>query len=226
MSDKKGIASLELGQKSLQDRIVEKLKAVPQDAELSETFADKAERRSIRRRALISAALDAIFEDGFPEEAASVEVEPGRSVLAELAAARRDFLHDVERLNNGRKAERILGRVAPDTIDPEEVIHGSRKELIIWFALLELWDRNGVSEYPTKEALRTAAAENMGRTASSIKTQMSQFLNHKDPSNLERQYLERLKSDARQKSKQTQGRYSAFELLLPAALALANANKR
>lgn len=210
----------------MEDCIVEKLEAVPQDSELSETFTDKADRRSVRRRALISAALDAIFEHGFPEEAASVDVEPGSSVLAELAAARRDFLHDVECLNNGKKAEHILGRVAPDTINPEKFIHASRKELIIWFALLELWDRNGVPEYPTKEALRKAAAEKMGRTASSIKAQMSKFLNQKEPDDPERQYFELLKTDARQKSEQSRGRYSAFELLLPAALALAKANKR
>ena len=224
MSDNSGIASLEPRQKRLEDRIVEKLEAVPQDTELSETFVDNAERRGVRYRALISAALDAIFEHGFPEEAASVEVEPGASVLTELAAARRDFLHDVERLNNGKKAERVLGRVALDTIDPEYQISESTKKLIIWFALLELWGPNDVSKFPTKEALRKTAAENTGRTAGSIKTQMSRFINEKCRSHPEWQYFSQLLEAARQRSKEGRGGHSAFELLLPAALSLSNAD--
>jgi hypothetical protein len=225
MSDKKGIVGLEPGQKSLEDRIVEKLHAVPKDTELLKTFVDKADRQGVRRRALIGATLDAIFEHGFPEEGASVEVERGCSVLSELAAARRDFLHDAERLKNGKKAERILRRVSPDTIDPEQQISASIKVLIIWFALLELWDRNGVPEYPTKEALIMEAAENTGRTAGSIKAQMSRFKNEKNPSDPEWQYFSQLLEAARQRSEESQGGHSAFELLLPAALALSKANK-
>lgn len=226
MSDKKGIGSLEPGQKSLEDRIVEKLEMVPQDTELSKTFVDEAERRGVRRRALIGAALDAIFEHGFPEQAESAEVVPGRSVLTELAAARRDFLHDVERLNNGSSAERILRRVSRDTIDPEKHIPASRKELIIWFALLKLWNLKDASEYPTKKALTEAAAKNTGRTAGAIKTQMSKFMNEKSPSDPEWQYFLRLLEEARERSAESQRRHSAFELLLPAALALSNAEKR
>ena len=99
MTDTLGIAGIFAQEPTLEVRIEQYLDKVPSDATLKDTYVDAADRQQVRRRALIAAALDAIFEHQSPavlDEGIEVEVGLERDVWSDLADVRRDFKHDCD----------------------------------------------------------------------------------------------------------------------------------
>ena len=139
MSDKQGIASLLSGDETLKARIYAKLTAATKETELAAHYPDKGDRKRVRRRALIIGALEAIFEHQLAGGDDDISVEGEKTPLAELADAMRDFIHDTERLDNGHSAELVAAPVGRETIDGFKTITASRKTMIIWLAVADLW---------------------------------------------------------------------------------------
>ena len=144
MNKSNGIDDLPRSEPTLEERIKTHLKKVQADERWKHGDGDKSDRERMRRRALISASLDAIFEHGFREvgpEGIEVEVSSERDVWSDLAIARQDFQNDAKLLDNMERATGCLRPVDKESIIPESTIGAERELMIIWLAVIELWDK-------------------------------------------------------------------------------------
>jgi len=137
MTDKKGILSALDTEIVLEDKIAFELHKVLLDDTPTERYSDRRDLQNVRRRALIIAALNAIFQhlndkQTDAEGYASIELTDGIKPYDELSAALRDLLHDTERLNEGMEAERIACPVIRESITQVEIIPIDRKLRILW----------------------------------------------------------------------------------------------
>lgn len=222
MSDKQGIASLLSGDETLKARIYAKLTAATKETELAANYPDKGDRKRVRRRALIIGALEAIFEHQLAGGGDDIPVEVEKTPLAELADAMRDFIHDTERLDNGHSAELVAAPVGRETIDGFKTITASRKTMIMWLAVADLWKQGISEEFPTQGALLNAAAALLKRTAKSLKTELHEIRNHGVKNAEERKHFKSIVSFAERLAVDGDPRKSAFNLLLPIAQAISS----
>ena len=223
MSDKQGIASLLSGEETLKARIYAKLTAATKETELAAHYPDKGDRKRVRRRALIIGALEAIFEHQLAGGDDDISVEGEKTPLAELADAMRDFIHDTERLDNGHSAELVAAPVGRETIDGFKTITASRKTMIIWLAVADLWKQGITEEFPTQWALLKAAEASLERKAESLKTELAKIRGRKVINVEERTYFNSIVSFAESLAVDGDPRKSAFNLLLPIARAISSA---
>ncbi len=177
MKKSNGIADLPGSEKSLEERIKIHLKRVQADERWGQEYEDKSDRERVKRRALIAAALDAIFEHGFHEvgpEGIEVEVNTERDVWSDLANARLDFQHDAQLLDNGERATGCLRPVDKESIIPKGAIGAERELMILWLAVIELWDESRDQNlFKNLTGIMIAAAEATAGTPESYKTNRS-----------------------------------------------------
>ena len=163
MKKSNGIADLPGSEPTLEECIKTHLMKVQADKRWKQEDGDKSDRERVKRRALIAAALDAIFEHGFHEvgpEGIEVEVISEKDVWSDLAIARRDFHHDAQLLDNGERATGCLRPVDKESIVPESAIGAERELMIIWLAVIELWDENRDQNlFKNRSGIMIAAAE-------------------------------------------------------------------
>lgn len=118
------------------------LRALNPNAELEKKFGEVGDRVRVRRRQIISAVLDALFfSDIIDKNDEAVDI--GRDdylsdLFIEFAAARRDFMHDCERLDNGIGAELILTPSGKESTISVPAIKADRKILIEALVAVEL----------------------------------------------------------------------------------------
>lgn len=212
-------------QPSLEERMQTHLALAPSDASLQDRYVDPAERKRVRRRALIAAALDAIFEHQFADMADGGYVEVGNEpdVFSDLADARRDFLHDAGLLNNGAAAQLVLKATKTDDVLSTKPLKAERKELIVWLVLAHIWRENINKEFPTQTTVFELAASATGRAASGLPIELSYFKTQKRASPEELKYFWGLVSSVGQLAAKVGIEEDAFELLRPAARALSEA---
>ena len=224
MMGEDGIMGLISQRQSLEDRIEAHLAKVPADDELKHNYVDRSDREKVRRRALIAAVLDAVFEHGFSEvDAGGVDVEVGTKpdLWSDLADARRDFQHDCEHLDNGENARGCLVPLAKDGIVPVSTITARRKIMIVWLAVIKLWDKADDKHlFENRECVRNVAAASTDEKASSYKTNLSNMNNGKRFSEKETDFYRDLVTSTVASSRAPGEKRSAFQLLFPAAMAL------
>jgi hypothetical protein len=223
MTQTNGIADL-LGRKvTLEDRIDDHLTRAPTDKDLCDDYVDPSDRERVRRRALIAATLDAIFEHGFPQVGADgLEVEVGleRDVWSDLADARRDFKHDCDLLDAGHKPQLILQPTKTDTSLAAPSIAGKVKELIIWLAVTHLHQDGLDARFPTQQSVISTAASVTGRSPNAIHTELSRYTTQNGPSIDHIDHFWKLIQMTQALAREAGDEKGAFALLLPAALAI------
>ena len=229
MTTKGGIADLMDRQLTLEERIEAHLKRAPNDTQLTEDYIDPSDRQNVRHRALIAAVLDACFEHSFPNsdvEAVEVEIGQNPDIWSTLAHARNAFNRDARYLDNGKKAKSCLRPAAKESIIPVTTIGAARKLIVVWLATIEVWDKSHDGNHiKRRQDVMNIAATASGTTYKTYKTYRS--------------YMKRsLLGEVKRFSPEEQKLYStlininktggglpseaesAFDLLLPAALAL------
>ena len=226
MKSQNGIASLAGNKLTLEDRIKNHLAKVPIDAQLNGLYVDESDQQRVRRRAFIQAVLDAIFEHGSNEVGTAgktVEVDSAPDYLGNLANVRRDFQHDVDLLNKGRHAELILKPIETDITNTEAPIKANRKELILWLAVIHLHQEKLDQNYPTQKSVITKAARATGRSENSILTELSNYKTQKRGSKTQINYFWEIINSVQTIARAGDDENAAFNLLLPAALAISAA---
>lgn len=177
MKKSNGIADLPGSDSSLEKCIETYLKKVQADERWKQDDGDKSDRERVKRRALIAAALDAIFEHGFPavgHEGIEVEVISEKDVWSDLAIARQDFQHDARLLDNGEQATGCLRPVDKESIIQKGAISAERELIITWLAVIELWDKSRDQNlFKNRSGIMIAAAEATAGTPASYKTNRS-----------------------------------------------------
>lgn len=227
MTHRKGIVSALGRDLTLQERLIAKLKAVPSDRVFSQEFADKTESENVRHRALISAALDAIFEHGFGDGLPGAkEVEPGTTAVTDLMAARRAWLNDTERLNNGYGAQQVAKPAPKDSVESSAQIPARRKTLILWLAVIDLWEKSNPTPFCSKQEVREAAAKALGSTPNALKTELSNLKNGKSRNNAEISLFNAHKKDAQEAATYGGSTETPFDLLLAVARAISATAKK
>ena len=223
MTPTKGISDL-LGRKlTLEERIKDHLMQAPTDEGLRDDYVDPSDRERVRRRALIAATLDAIFEHGFSQVGADgLEVEAGleRDVWSDLTGARRDFKHDCYLLNAGGKPQLILRPTKTDTALATPSINAKVQELILWLAVIHLHQVGIDARFPTQQSVITKAASVTERRPNAIHTELSRYKTQNGPSSVHIDYFWELVVMARTLARKAGDEKGAFALLLPAALAI------
>jgi hypothetical protein len=208
---------------TLEERIEIHLKRTQADTGRDDDYVDLSDRERVKRRALISAALDAIFEHGFHEvgpDGIEVEVNPQKDVWSDLAIARQDFQHDEKLLGNGEHATGCLRPVGKESITPKSAIDADRELMIIWLAVIELWDKDrDASLFTTHSSIRTAAARATAGEPATYKTNRSNITKGNRFNPHELKYYHDLIAMTKAGSITQGGTPSPFQLLYPAAMA-------
>lgn len=222
MKKSNGIADLPGSEKSLEKRIETYLKKVQADERWKQSDEDKSDRERVKRRALIAAALNAIFEHGFYEvgpEGIEVEVNTERDVWSDLANARLDFQHDAQLLDNGERATGCLRPVDKESIIPKGAIGAERELMIIWLAVIELWDEScDRSLFKNLSGIMMAAAEATAGTPKSYKANRSYIKTGKRFTSHEVNFYNDLIAMAKAGGTGAEGEnYSPFQTLFAAA---------
>lgn len=223
MMDKPGIEGLLDHQPTLENRLKAHLSLVPSDASLKDEYVDPGDRQRVRRRALIAATLDAIFEHQFADMADGGYAEVGNEpdVFSDLADARRDFLHDAELLNNGAAAKLVLKTTKTDDALSAKPLKAERKELIVWLVLAYLSRDDGEKGLPSQTSVFEMAAKATVRKPDSFRTELSKITCQKSPQKSEQIHFFNLVSSVEQLADLSG--INAFYLLRPAARALSEA---
>lgn len=209
--------------RSLEEYIVEYINAVPTAEELETQTEYQVDIKGIRRRRQLIAILDAIYDYAF--DAHSINETPTSVTEAFNAASdlRRDFKHDSDRLDNGHAPEIMLKRDILDRNETSPAISDSRKELILWLAVIHLWHKT--ETFPSQASLLKEAAKKTGRTTASLKTQLSNIANGKSFSAEEKEMFLDFIDDCEKAVKASGGQQTSFLLLLPAARAISAARR-
>lgn len=227
MTHRKGIVSALGPELTLQERLIAKLEAVPSDTAYSQEFADKNDRQNVRHRALISAALDAIFEHGFGDVLPDAkEVELGTTGLTDLMAARRAWLHDTKRLNNGYGAQQVAKPASKESVESSAQIPARRETLILWLAVIDLWEKSNPTPFRSKQELREAAAKALGSTPNALKTELSNLKNGKSRNVAEISLFNVYKKDAQEAAAIGDSTETPFDLLITAVRAISETAKQ
>ena len=224
MKSHNGIASLVGNKLTLEDRIVEHLAQVATDAELKDLYVDASDRQRVRRRTKISAVLYAIFEHGFAEvDANGIEIDFESDTASDLATVMREFQHDAELLNDGKNARGCLAPVAKESINPKNGVTAERKLIIIWLAVIELWDKSSDKHlFPTRKAVMIAAAGSTASTRETYKTNRSYIKNGNRFSQQELKLYHSLIKDVEHYANTPGEGGSALQILIPAARAMSS----
>lgn len=223
MTDHLGIAGVIAPEPTLEDRIKQHLANVPDDAALKDTYVDAADRQRVRRRALNTAALDAIFEHQSPavlDEGIEVEVGLERDVWSDLADVRRDFKHDCDLLDAGRKPQLILQPTKTDTSLATPSINAKVQELILWLAVVHLHQEGLDARFPTQQSVIAKAASVTERRPNAIHTELSRYTTQNGPSRVQIDHFWKLVQMAQTHAREAGDEKGAFALLLPGALAI------
>jgi hypothetical protein len=224
MNESNGIADLPRSEPTLEERIKTHLKKVQADKRWKQGDADKSDRERMRRRALIAAALDAIFEHGFREagpEGIEVEVSSEKDVWSDLAIARQDFQNDAKLLDNMEHATGCLRPVDKESIIPKSTIGAERELMIIWLAVIELWDKARDQKLlKNRSAIMVAAAEATAGSPDSYKTNRTNIKKGERFTSHEVNFYNDLIAMAKAGGASTEGENcSPFQTLLAAAKA-------
>ena len=224
MKKSNGTADLPGSEQSLEKRIETYLKKVQADERWKQDDKDKSDRERVKRRALIAAALDAIFEHGFPEvgpEGIEVEVISEKDVWSDLAIARQDFQHDAQLLDNGERATGCLRPVDKESVVPKSAIGAERELMIIWLAVIELWDKSRDQNlFKNRSGIMIAAAEATAGKPKSYKTNRSYIKRGKRFTSHEVNFYNDLIAMAKAGGTGAEGeKYSPFQTLFAAAKA-------
>jgi hypothetical protein len=220
MMGEDGIKGLIIQRQSLEDRIEAHLAKVPADDELKHNYVNRSDREKVRRRALIAALLDAVFEHDCSKVGVVVEVGTKPDIWSDLADARRDFQHDCDLLDAGHKAQLILQPTKTDTSLADSLVSAKVKELILWLAVIHLHQAGLDTKFPTQQSVIANAAKATGRKPGSILTELSRYTTQKGPSEVHLGHFWELVEMAQTLAQQAGNDKGAFALLLPAALAI------
>jgi hypothetical protein len=224
MNKSNGIADLPRSEPTLEERIKTDLKKVQADKRWTQGDGDKSDRERMRRRALIAAALDAIFEHGFREagpDGIEVEVSSEKDVWSDLAIARQDFQNDAKLLDNMEHATGCLRPVDKESIIPKSTIGAERELMIIWLAVIELWDKARDQKLlKNRSAIMVAAAEATAGSPDSYKTNRTNIKKGERFTSQEVNFYNDLMAMAKAGSASTEGENcSPFQTLFAAAKA-------
>lgn len=152
---------------TLEAEILTALMRVTSEAELVETISDKGDIKRVRRRHLIAAILDAVFK-------ADISCDD-LEMSSELSAARRDFLHDCDRLDNGLGAELCLAPISKASATVQRPIKADRKLLIKALAAIDLGADHMNPAYKTLISRINLLAEMTGYSPKTLKAYQSQM---------------------------------------------------
>jgi hypothetical protein len=225
MTSHNGIASLVGNKLTLEDRIEGHLAQVVTDSELKDLYVDPSDRQRVRRRAIIRAALGAIFEHDFHEvglQGETVGVTSGSDHWSDLVDASRDFAHDVTLLDQGRKAQLILKPTQSDVAKTELPVSAKVKELILWLAVIHFHQEDLNPSFPTQQSVIAKAAEATGRSAGSILTELSYYSTQQRASDKQLNYFWDLIKSVQIIARAGGDEKMAFNLLLPGALGISD----
>ena len=170
------------GSYNVELNLYEALKGVPSVSELSKKFGDDGDLLKSRRRQLIVAALDAIFHSNIYSSGENDPAQPDHPfslLLSELSHARRDFIHDCERLDNAIGAELILAPASKDSTVKQDVIKADRKILIEALVAIELGKSHHDRQMRNESHRIRIVSEKTGYTEKSVahyKKQMKQSM--------------------------------------------------
>ena len=224
MNNSNGIADLPRSEPTLEERIETYLKKVQADERWKQGDGDKSDRERMRRRALMAASLDAIFEHGFREvgpEGIEVEVSSEVDVWSDLAIARQDFQNDAKLLDNMKPATGCLRPVDKESIIPKSTIGAERELMIIWLAVIELWDKARDQKLvKNRSAIMIAAAEAIAGSPATYKTNRTYIKKGQRFTSHEVSFYNDLIAMAKAGGASTQGKSgSPFQTLFAAAKA-------
>lgn len=192
--------------------------------ELAEQYTDPEDQRRVRGRELISSALQAVlaYVDGNqptnPDGSLGVLLQNQDSV-SDLATALREFDHDRARIDKGATPELVLKPVARDSVENAGSLSASRKLLIQWLTVVQLWDKKVDRQFRTQAELLQFAATYAQSTAGRLKTERKKF-NQGKASRPELAFYHDLIDDVDELAKQSQDCVSPFKLLLAGVMAL------
>jgi hypothetical protein len=150
------------------------LQKVPSEIELEKIYGDKGDRLRARRRLLISVALDALFFSDIFQHDGEINIEdidPFSDLLSDLAIARRDFIHDCDRLNNGIIAETILTPSKKASTNVKNVIKADRQILIMALVAIDL----GTDHVDPKKKKPAARIRMMAKIVGYTEATLSQY---------------------------------------------------
>jgi hypothetical protein len=223
--DAAGIATLQpIAKDKLEEKLRQVIADVPKEGAFESRYTDRAERKAVHGRALIAAVLDALFEHTFdllcvePDGSALVEVgeiDP----LSALAAVRRDFLHDKERLDNGFNAELVLKPASRGSVEVAPQIPARRKALLLGIFLISLWSKRDAQRFNSKKAVRAFVAQMLEVKEGSIKTHCSYLTNNHINQRFNKEEVDFYR-ELESQCQATTGGVSPFEQFLPAFSAL------
>jgi hypothetical protein len=148
-------------------------------SELEPLYIDKADRRRVRGRELISLALKAIIDSTEDKRRTnpngSVDVLLTEDSMSDLATALREFDHDRTRIDMGATAELVLKPIAREAVDSARSTPAGRVLLIHWLVVIQLWNKRTDLQFRTQTALLNFAAGFAHTTAGRLKTERKKF---------------------------------------------------
>ena len=180
MTDSLGIVGALMRKEALVDRIKKHLASLPTDAQLADDYVDPIDRQRVRRRALIGASQEAIFEHQFPKigpEGLGIDGKP--DLWSELSDARRDYLHDTKRLNLGYEADAILVAAVRESLSDEIVgdkaTSYKRLILIYWLVVAELWTKEDKGSFASRNSVYKLGSKLTDFKTSTIESEYSRI---------------------------------------------------
>jgi hypothetical protein len=142
---------------SLKDDIRRALRLVPKDSDLKDRHPSVPNRRKVRRRMLLKALHDVVFEKVLTEHTPNGQIdmsdEDWLEVSSAFSAARRDFAHDAERLDNGMKAELVLAPVEENAPQRPALVSANRKIILLTLIFVSDSGNRGVEGEILDEAV-------------------------------------------------------------------------
>jgi len=225
MTNSLGIVGAVRRKVTLEARIERHLASVATDAQLKDDYVDPAERKRVSRRALIGAVLDAIYEHGIPEVGAEgLELEIGSlpDFWSELADVRRDYLHDIKRLDRGYVADAILVAASRESLSDEIVGDKAttykRLILIYWLVAAELWTKEDKELFASRNSVYELGSKSTDFKTSTIESEYSRIRAGARFTSNEYQLFDNLVQEIRRSSAGTE--QTPLQLFLPAVRAL------
>jgi hypothetical protein len=142
---------------TLKDDIRRALRLVAKDNDLKDRHPSVPNRRKVRRRMLLKALHDVVFEKMLTEHTPDGQIvmsdEDWLEVSSAFSAARRDFAHDAERLDNGMKAELVLAPVEENAPERPGLVSANRKIILLTLIFVSDSSNRGVEDEILDEAV-------------------------------------------------------------------------